>query len=135
MTESAEHNQEGCCGGHGAQAAPAALNPQACSGHADACGADAGACCGGHDQSINDVFAFPATTEVVSIPAVQLAGLLDLVEKLAAEPASLASEDDYLAGQRILNEQAPQLVALRDEFLERMKTLLSEAVAAHSVEH
>jgi len=79
----------------------------ACSGQAETCGAEAEACCGGHGH---DMFAFPTTEEVVTVPATQLASLLDLVEKLVPDPRSLVH---------------PRLVELRDEFLERMKSLLS----------
>ena len=131
---SAEHIQGGgCC--H--DAAGSAGSEAACSSHAaeggvgaDLCGAEGG-CCGGqghsHGHSMDDLFAFPTTTEQVTIPAVQLAGLLDLVEKLAEDPSVLRDEVDYDQGQRVLAEQAPQLVQLRDEFLERMKSLLADA--------
>ena len=99
----------------------------ACAGSADACGMEGEACCGGHGQ---DLFAFPTTTESVTVPAVQLAGLLDLVEKLCDDPRLLTQEPDYVEAHRLLGEQAPQLVQLREEFLERMKTLLAEAQAA-----
>lgn len=128
----AEHIQGGgCC--H--DAVGSAASEVACSGHAtesgagaDVCGAEGGCCGGGgHSSSMDDLFAFPTTTEQVTIPAVQLAGLLDLVEKLAEDPAVLRDELDYEQAQRLLAAQAPQLVQLRDEFLERMKSLLAEA--------
>ena len=50
---------------------------------------------------------------------------MDLVEKLVPDPRSLVHEPDYVEAQRVLTEQAPRLVELRDEFLERMKSLLS----------
>ena len=66
----------------------------------------------------------------MTVPAVQLAGLLDLVEKLCDDPRLLTQEPDYLEAHRLLGEQAPQLVHLREEFLERMKALLAEAQGA-----
>jgi hypothetical protein len=87
---------------------------------------EAEACCGGH----GNLFTFPTTAETVSMPAVQLAGLLDLVEKLCDDPRLLTQEPDYLEAQRLLGEQAPELVRLREEFLERMRVLLAEAQAA-----
>ncbi len=96
----------------------------ACSGHAETCGAEADACCGGHGT--DEMFAFPTTTEVVSIPATQLAGLLDLAEKLTDDPRILAGEPDYIEAQRLLGEQAPRLVELREQFLERMKVLMAQ---------
>lgn len=133
MTDaSGAHEESQCCGGHGHEQAGAA---GMCSADA-ACGshAEAGACCGGHAQAQDDVFAFPTTSEVVSIPAVQLAGLLDLVEKLAPDLATLASEVDYQESQKLLAQQAPELVALRDAFLERMKSLLAEVSAGHAAQ-
>src|SRR6266516_2520224 len=96
-------------------------------GCGQACGMEGEACCGGHGHG--DLFAFPTTAETVTVPAVQLAGLLDLVEKLCDDPRLLTQEADYLEAHRLLAEQAPQLVQLREEFLERMKTLLAEAQA------
>lgn len=138
----------GCC--HDAPGAAATGQEAACSGHAHAgpahaahaahgegtaeaaalCGAEEGACCGGHSHAgaQEDPFAFPTTTEQVTMSAVQLAGLLDLIEKLAEDPAVLHDEVDYEAGQHILADQAPELVRLRDEFLERMKVLLAGEV-------
>jgi hypothetical protein len=107
---------------HDAHAGPYA-HDAACSGQAETCGAEAETCCGGHGH---DMFAFPTTEEVVTVPATQLAGLLDLVEKLVPDPRSLVHESDYVEAQRLLGEQAPRLVELRDEFLERMKSLLSQ---------
>ena len=124
---------EACCGGHGHAHEHTGEHAEAVScasdGAVDLCGAGEG-CCGGHGHaSVDDLFAFPTTTEVVTLPAVQLAGLLDLVEKLAEDPAVLRDEVDYEQGQRLLAAQAPELVRLRDEFLERMKALLAEARA------
>ncbi|HYR62651.1 MAG TPA: hypothetical protein VET24_08505 [Actinomycetota bacterium] len=122
------HHAEGCSHDHAATGELCAQDA-ACAGSAEACGMEEGACCGGHGQ--NDLFAFPTTAESVTVPAVQLAGLLDLVEKLCEDPRLLTQEPDYLEAQRALGEQAPELVSLRDEFLDRMRTLLSEAQAAH----
>jgi len=130
---SAENIQAGgCCHGDAVSASQEA----ACAGHAgpgdgaDLCGAEGG-CCGGqgHSHDMDDMFAFPTTTEQVTMSAVQLAGLLDLVEKLAEDPSVLRDEIDYQQGQSVLAEQAPQLVQAREEFLERMKSLLAEAQA------
>lgn len=135
MTEAGGHHHESCsaCGTDDVQGSPSAREAS-CSGEVEACGAEAGACCGGHGEGVDDMFAFPMTTEVVSVPAVALAGLLDLVEKLAADPTALGAEEDYINGQRLLEEQAPRLVALRGEFLERMKVLLGEALSTHAQE-
>lgn len=126
MTQ-ADHHEAGCSHNHGAHGGLCAQDA-ACAGSADACGMEAGACCGGHGQA--DLFAFPTTTETVTVPAVQFAGLLDLVEKLSDDPRLLTQEPDYLEAQRLLGQQAPELVRLRDEFLVRMQTLLAEAQAA-----
>jgi hypothetical protein len=128
MTEAGEHHHDESCA-HG-QAADGGLcaHDAACAGSAEACGMEGEACCGG--QGRGDLFAFPTTTETVTVPAVQLAGLLDLVDKLCDDPRLLTQEPDYLEAHRLLREQAPQLVQLREEFLERMKVLLAEAQAA-----
>jgi hypothetical protein len=122
------HNHSAGCGHDHAGAGGLCAQDAACAGSAEACGMEGEACCGGHGQA--DLFAFPTTTETVKVPAVQLAGLLDLVEKLCEDPRLLTQEPDYLEAQRLLGEQAPQLVRLREEFLERMRTLLAEAQAA-----
>ena len=121
------HHDEGCAHDHAA-AGGLCAHDAACAGSAEACGMEGEACCGGHGRG--DLFAFPTTTETVTVPAVQLAGLLDLVEKLCGDPRLLTQEPDYLEAHRLLREQAPQLVQLREEFLERMKALLAEAQAA-----
>src|SRR4030081_2242661 len=121
------HHDESCAHDHAAAGGPCA-HDAACAGSAEACGMEGDACCGGHGQG--DLFAFPTPTETVPVPAVQLAGLLDLVEKLCDDPRLLTQEPDYLEAHRLLGEQAPQLVQLREEFLARMKTLLAEAQAA-----
>ena len=123
--------QDAACGGH---AESCGGHAESCGGHAESCGAEGEACCGGHGHGVDDMFAFPVTAEVVSVPAVTLAGILDLVEKLAPDVASLATEVDYQEGQRLLADQAPELVALRDAFLERMKALLNE-VAGQTSDH
>jgi len=141
MTEAAGESMEsGCCGGvghgHGAHTHEHGHEAQggmcsqdsACASSAEAC-AEGEACCGGHSH---DLFAFPTTTEVVSVPAVTLAGVLDLVEKLAPDMASLDAETDYQEGLRLLADQAPELVALRAAFLERMTSLLNEVAASHA---
>jgi hypothetical protein len=94
-----------------------------CSGHASTCGIEGDACCGGH---ATDMFAFPTTDEIVAIPAPQLAGLLDLVEKLIEDPRSLVHEPDYVSAERLLTEQAPRLMELREEFLERLKVVMAQ---------
>ena len=122
----------GCCGGHahaeGHQHEHATgglcASDAACASDAGSCGMEGEACCGGHGA---DLFAFPTTTEVVAMPAVILAGMLDLVEKLAEDPRVLIHEPDYVEGQRLLGEQAPELVGLREQFLERMRTLMAAA--------
>jgi hypothetical protein len=142
MTDAHEERLDGgCCGGHAHGAAAeghshaaglcshdtaGAGSAEACAGSAEACAAEA--CCGGHGHG-DDLFAFPTTNESVTVPAVTLAGILDLVEKLAPDLASLTDEVDYQAGQRLLAEQAPELVGLREAFLERMKALLSDVAA------
>ena len=120
------HDHAGACV-HDEAAGGLCAHDAACAGSPDACGMEAGACCGGHGA---DLFAFPTTTETVSIPAVTLAGLCDLVEKLCDDHRLLTQEPDYLDAQRLLSEQAPELMTLRDQFLERMRTLLAEAQAA-----
>jgi len=52
------------------------------------------------------------------------------VTRMQMLPATLEDLADYLEAHRLLGEQAPQLVQLREEFLERMKVLLAEAQAA-----
>ena len=127
MTDVGEHHHdENCAHGHAAAGGPCAPDA-ACAGSVEACGLEGEACCGGHGHG--DLFAFPTTTETVTVPAVQLAGLLDLVERLSDDPRLLTQEADYLEAHRLLEEQAPQLVQLREEFLERMKTLLAQAQA------
>lgn len=139
MTEAAGESMEsGCCGGHGHGHHAHEFQPEAyagvcaqdaaCASSADSC-AEGEACCGGHGH---DLFAFPTTTEVVSVPAVTLAGVLDLVEKLAPDIASLETESDYQQGLRLLTDQAPQLVALRAAFLDRMTALLNEVAAGRA---
>lgn len=144
MTEGAGETMEsGCCGGAGhahehaghehVHADGGMCAQDAACGTADACAAEGEACCGGHAHGHeHDAFAFPTTTEVVSIPAVTLAGMLDLVEKLAPDMATLQDEVDYQEGLRILNDQAPQLVGLRAAFLERMTALLNEVGASQA---
>ena len=130
MTHAGEHHHdEHCAHDHADHAAAGGMcdHDTACAGSAEAC-MEGEACCGGHGHG--DLFAFPTTTETVTVPAVQLAGLLDLVEKLCDDPRLLTQEPDYVEAHRLLGEQAPQLVRLREEFLERMKTLLAEAQAA-----
>ncbi|MGH2719552.1 MAG: hypothetical protein ACRDJU_13380 [Actinomycetota bacterium] len=137
MTEGAGESMEsGCCGGAGHGHAHDHEHEHADGGMcsagsacstADGCATEGDACCGGHSH---DLFAFPTTTEIVSIPAVTLAGVLDLIEKLAPDMVSLQDEVDYQEGQRILSDQAPQLVALRAAFLQRMTELLNEVGAA-----
>jgi hypothetical protein len=127
MTDVAEHHHEESCAHEHAAAGGPCAHDAACAGSAEGCGMEGEACCGGHGQ---DLFAFPTTTETVTVPAVQLAGLLDLVEKLCDDPRLLTQEPDYLEAHRLLGEQAPQLVQLREEFLERMKALLAEAQGA-----
>jgi hypothetical protein len=151
MTDAHEERLDGgCCGGHahgvaaeghshagGAGHLPAAGlcgHDEACAGTAEACAGGADACCGGHDH-VDDLFAFPTTTESVTVPAVTLAGILDLVEKLAPDLASLTDEVDYQEGQRLLAEQAPELVGLREAFLERMKALLNDVAAGGSASY
>jgi len=128
MTDVGEHHHdESCAHDHAAAGGPCAPDA-ACAGSVEACGIEGEACCGGHAHG--DLFAFPTTAETVTVPAVQLAGLLDLVEKLCDDPRLLTQEADYLEAHRLLGEQAPQLVQLREEFLERMKAFLAEAQAA-----
>ena len=125
MTDGSEHHHDESCA-HGHEAASGlCAHDDACAGNAEACGMEGEACCGGHGHG--DLFALPTTTETVTVPAVQLAGLLDLVEKLCDDPRLLTQEPDYLEAHRLLGEQAPELVQLREEFLERMKVLLAEA--------
>lgn len=115
------HHHDGACAHDEAAAGMCAHDS------VDACGMEAGVCCGGHGA---DLFAFPTTAETVSIPAVTLAGLCDLVEKLSDDPRELVHEPDYLHAQGLLSEQAPQLMTLREQFLERMRTMLAESQAA-----
>src|SRR5216683_1315776 len=124
MTDVGEHHHEESCAHDHAAAGGLCAHDAACAGSVEACGMEGEACCGGHG---GDLFAFPATAETVTVPAVQLAGLLDLVEKLCDDPRVLTQEPDYLEAHRLLREQAPHLVQLREEFLERMKVLLGEA--------
>lgn len=122
-----DHHASGCGHDHAAAGGMCAQDA-ACAGSAEACSMEGEACCGGHGQA--DLFAFPTTTETVTVPAVQFAGLLDLVEKLCEDPRTLTQEPDYLEAQRLLGKQAPKLVLLREQFLVRMQTLLAEAQAA-----
>jgi hypothetical protein len=128
MTDAGEHHHDESCAHDEAAAGGLCAHDAACAGSAEACGMEGEACCGGHGRG--DLFAFPTTTETVTMPAVQLAGLLDLVEKLCDDPRLLTQEPDYLEAYRLLQEQAPELVQLRAEFLERMKVLLAEAQSA-----
>ena len=128
MSEADEHVHADTCAHHAHEATSCGCGHDAAGAHGDLCGAEAGACCGGHGT---DLFAFPVTDEVVSIPAVQLAGLIDLCEKLAPDVALLAGEVDFIEAQRALDDQAPRLVALRAQFLERMRALLAEVAGAH----
>jgi len=128
MSEVHEHVHGDTCAHHAGEAASCGCAHDGPGAQGDLCGAEAGACCGGHGM---DLFAFPVTDEVVSVPAVQLAGLLDLCEKLAPDVATLAGEVDFVEAQRALDDQAPRLVALRQQFLERMRSLLAEVAGAH----
>src|SRR5260370_12346300 len=94
MTEAGEHHHDESCA-HG-QAADGGLcaHDAACAGSAEACGMEGEACCGG--QGRGDLFAFPTTTETVTVPAVQLAALLDLVAKLSDPPPLLTQDPHYL---------------------------------------
>ncbi|HEU5003350.1 MAG TPA: hypothetical protein VFW71_11315 [Actinomycetota bacterium] len=129
MTEAHDHVHGDTCAHHAQEATSCGCEHDAAGAQGDLCGAEAGACCGGHGT---DLFAFPVTDEVVSVPAVQLAGLLDLCEKLAADVSVLSGEVDYLEAQRALEDQAPRLVVLRAQFLDRMRTLLAEVAGAQS---
>ncbi len=107
---------EGACGGH---ASPCDAHAQACDGHAQSCGAEADACC----QS--DPFTLPATDEVVTVLATDLAWLLDnLEESVSGEPSRLG-EDAYLRSRDALREQAPRLVAMREDFLNQIRALMA----------
>jgi hypothetical protein len=118
-------NGQECCEGHtgaacGSHASPCDAHAQACGGHAQSCGVEADACCQ------NDSFALPTTDEVVSIPANDLAWLLDYLEASADEGAGLA-EESYLRSRNALHQQAPRLVALREDFLNRIKALMGQS--------
>ncbi|MGH2733280.1 MAG: hypothetical protein ACRDJF_03915 [Actinomycetota bacterium] len=113
------------CGGHtgeacGAHTPPYGAHAQTCDGHARSCGTEADACC----QS--DRFALPTTEEPVTVLATDLAWLLDAIEESeesVGEPSRLEDEA-YLRSRNALREQAPRLVAMREDFLDRLKALM-----------
>lgn len=119
--ESMHQHDEACCQAH---PQPGEGHAHSCSDHvhegdAHACEADGGAC------SCAEMFAFPSTDERVTIPANDLAFLLDMIEELVQDPARLGEE--FLARSRdALAEQAPRLVALREDLLNRIRGVLAE---------
>ncbi len=67
----------------------------------------------------------PTTDELVTISATDLAWLLDNVEAWA-DGSSELQEEAYVRSRKALNEQAPRLVALREDFLNQIKALMAE---------
>jgi hypothetical protein len=113
--ESCGTHAEAACGGH---ASPCDAHAQACGGHAESCGTAADACCQ------TNAFMLPATDEAVTISATDLAWLLDYVEA-SAEGASSLEEESYVRSRNALREQAPRLIALREEFLNQIRALMA----------
>ena len=93
-----------------------------CGGTAD-CAADSGASCG-HCTPLT----MPTTDERVSLPANDLATLLDLVEAFAG--SSYDEDGAYSRSEAALRAQAPNLVTARERLLESFREMAGRAIQA-----
>lgn len=106
-----EHASEATCGGAGP-----------CGGTAD-CAAESGASCG-HCSPLT----MPTTDESVTVPANDLATLLDLVEAFAG--SSYDEDGAYSRSDAALRAQAPALVAARAQLLDTFREMAGRAIAS-----
>lgn len=104
-----EHGAAATCGGSGP-----------CGGTGD-CAAESGTSCG-HCSPLT----MPTTDEQVTIPANDLATLLDLVEAFAG--SSYDEDGAYTRSDAALRAQAPALVAAREKLLETFREMAGRAI-------
>ena len=105
-----EHASEATCGGAGP-----------CGGTAE-CAAESGSSCG-HCSPLT----MPTTDERVTVPANDLATLLDLVEAFAG--SSYDEDGAYSRSDAALRAQAPALVAAREQLLDTFREMAGRAIA------
>ena len=118
----------GPCAPHGCDASHLSAEAATCGG-AGPCGgtadcaatAGAGASCG-HCTSLG----MPTTDERVTLPANDLATLLDLVEAFAG--SSYDEDGAYTRSDAALRAQAPNLVAAREQLLATFREMAGRAI-------
>jgi hypothetical protein len=114
----------GCCGSHASHGSHEHEPAAAATGGGTAdCAAESGASCG-HCTPMT----MPTTDERVTIPANDLATLLDLVEAFAG--SSYDEDGAYSRSDSALRSQAPALVAAREQLLDTFREMAGRAIAS-----
>jgi hypothetical protein len=113
------------CASHGSHTSAEAVT---CGG-AGPCGGT-GECAAESDASCGHCtpLAMPVTDERVTLPANDLATLLDLVEAFAG--SSYDEDGAYSRSDAALRAQAPNLVAAREQLLETFRAMAGRAIAS-----
>lgn len=110
---------------HACQHHSAASTGATTCGGTEPCGATAGSA-GSDACNACTPLAMPTTDEQVSIPANDLATLLDLVEAFAG--SSYDEEGAYSRSDAALRAQAPKLVAAREQLLETLREMAGRTI-------